>query len=137
MGVGENRAIVEKFFGHFDRFEMGEALAMLSDDATWWIVGLTELFPFAGNHSKADMAKIWGALGDFMPNGMETKIRGMIAEGDTVCVELESYGVAGDGRAYANRYHDVFVLRDGLIASVREYFDTQHVADMFLRPASK
>lgn len=133
MDVQENKVIVERFFHHFDKFEMVEALALLRDDATWWIIGTPELFPFAGAHTKTEMADIWGALGKFMPNGMETKIRGMIAEGDTVSVELESHGIASDGRAYSNRYHDVLVVRNGAIVEVREYFDTQHVADMFLR----
>tara|TARA_R110000782_G_scaffold78276_9_gene155644 strand:- start:74653 stop:75054 length:402 start_codon:yes stop_codon:yes gene_type:complete len=133
MGAEQNKALVEKFFGHFDRFEMDEALAMLKDDATWRIMGTPEIFPFAAVHTKAGMANIWATLGQFMPNGMETKICGMIAEGNHVSVELVSHGTAADGRIYNNHYHDVFVIEDGAIVEVREYFDTQHVADMFLR----
>ncbi len=133
MAAEQNKAVVEKFLGHFDRFEMDEALSLLKEDATWQIMGTPELFPFAGVHTKADMANIWGTLGEFMPNGMDTKICGLIADGDRVSVELESHGVAHDGRVYNNHYHDIFVVRDGAIIEVREYFDTQHVADMFLR----
>lgn len=132
MGVEQNRAIVKKFFNHFDRFEMSEALAMLKDDATWRIMGTPETFPFASDHTKVDMANIWGSLGDFLPNGMSTRICGMIAEDDKVAVELESNGLARDGRVYNNHYHNVFVIRDGMIVEVREYFDTQHVANIFL-----
>lgn len=132
MGVEQNRAVVEKFINHFDRFEMSEALAMLKDDASWQIMGTPATFPFASTHTKADMANIWSSLGDFLPNGMSTRICGMIADGDKVAVELESNGVARDGRVYNNHYHDVFVIRDDMIVEVREYFDTQHVANMFL-----
>jgi ketosteroid isomerase-like protein len=34
------------------------------------------------------------------------------------------------GKAYDNSYLAVFELRDGRIAQVREYADTQHIADV-------
>ena len=50
----------------------------------------------------------------------------MIAEGEKVAVELESYGELRSGRVYNNEYHMLLTTRGGKISAVREYHDTQH-----------
>ena len=60
----------------------------------------------------------------------KVRIVGMVAEGDTVAAEVRSEMHFGD-RVYANEYHDLFVIRDGLIVHGREYFDTGKVAAFF------
>jgi ketosteroid isomerase-like protein len=57
------------------------------------------------------------------------------AEGDRVALEATSHAVnAANGRVYDNRYHHLFVLRDGLIVELREYQDTLHVYDVWMAP---
>lgn len=57
------------------------------------------------------------------------------AEGDRVALEATSSAVnAANGRRYDNRYHHLFVLRDGRIAELREYQDTLHVYDVWMAP---
>jgi ketosteroid isomerase-like protein len=60
----------------------------------------------------------------------KVEIIGIIAEGNTVAAEVRSEMHFGD-RVYANEYHDLFVIRDGLIVHGREYFDTSKVAAFF------
>jgi hypothetical protein len=46
-------------------------------------------------------------------------------------LEWRVTGIASaTGRGYDNSYCGVFVIRDGQIAEVREYLDSQHVADV-------
>jgi len=41
--------------------------------------------------------------------------------------------VLANGRVYDNEYHMLITLRDGRIAAVKEYYDTQHVWDTWYR----
>jgi uncharacterized protein len=60
----------------------------------------------------------------------KVEILRIIAEGDTVAAEIRSEMHFGE-RVYANDYHDLFVLRDGLIVHGREYLDMDKVAAFF------
>ncbi len=61
----------------------------------------------------------------------------MTAEGDRVSVESETYGIVESSRkVYNNKYHYLFTLRDGKVANVREYMDTQRVFDILATPGS-
>ena len=39
--IEENKAVVVQFWQHFSKSDFDAALALLSDDATWWIAGTT------------------------------------------------------------------------------------------------
>jgi len=54
-------------------------------------------------------------------------VKGMVAEGDKVAVEVESLGTLRNGRVYNNEYHTLLTIRDDKICAVREYLDTFHV----------
>jgi len=56
-----------------------------------------------------------------------------LTEGDRVSAEVVSHGVLANGRVYDNEYHMLITLRDGRIAAVKEYYDTQHVWDTWYR----
>lgn len=49
----------------------------------------------------------------------------MLCEGDTVVLEERMQATLANGRPYDNDYCFFFELRDGRIARVREYMDTQ------------
>jgi uncharacterized protein len=51
--------------------------------------------------------------------------RSRYCEGDTVIVELRIQALLANGRKYDNDYCFIFELRDGRIARMREYMDTQ------------
>jgi ketosteroid isomerase-like protein len=66
---------------------------------------------------------------------MPMTIKGMVAEGDKVAVEVVGDGRLRDGRRYQNEYHFLLTVRDGKVVAVREYLDTQHVvATWFASP---
>ena len=52
----------------------------------------------------------------------------VLTEGDQVVAEWTSRATARGGAAYDNRNIGIFTVRDGKIAAVREYTDTQHAA---------
>ncbi len=99
----------------------------MADDATWWIAGKPDRQPAAGAHSKEQIARLFRNMAGRLENGMKMTVKGLIAEGDKVAVEAESYGELQNGRIYNQEYHFLMTIRDGKVSAVREYLDTQHV----------
>ena len=56
---------------------------------------------------------------------LKTHARRFIAEGDIVVVEARGQNVTRDGRPYENNYCYVFEFRDGRVAALTEYADTE------------
>lgn len=133
MSIEQNKQFVTQFLAKFGRADIKSVLGDMSEDCTWWIGGKPELFPLAGTKSKAEMAELLGSLVPPMKNGLEMRLKAMTAEGERVAAEVESYGENPDGSIYNNEYHFLFVIRDGKMAQVKEYLDTQHTFAVFLQ----
>lgn len=117
--VESAKHVVARFLAAVEQGDEAVIDALQAPDCTWWIVGQGEM-------SRAD----YNAAVRTMLLTAETRtvaLVGMIAEGDTVAAEIRSEMHFGD-RVYRNAYHDLFVVRDGLIVHGREYFDTAAVA---------
>ena len=54
----------------------------------------------------------------------------MVAEGDAVAMETESYGEHVSEKAYNNFYHMLVKIRDGRITLLKKYLDTEMVTDV-------
>jgi ketosteroid isomerase-like protein len=113
------KQIVTRFLKAVEQGDEATIEALQAPDCTWWIVG-------HGAMSRADYTE---AVKSMLLTAQSRKVEivGMIAEGDTVAAEVRSEMHFGD-RVYRNEYHDLFVIRDGLIVHGREYFDTAAVA---------
>ena len=57
MSTADNKALVTKFWEAFSASKFDDALAMLSDDATWWVAGTTAL---SGKYTKPEFAALLG-----------------------------------------------------------------------------
>jgi uncharacterized protein (TIGR02246 family) len=98
-------------------------------DATWWVHGS---LPLAGlkQGREAIMDFLTGAGGLYEPGTQRFSFGDITAEGDRAVLEWNVTGVAAaTGRTYDNDYCGVFVVRNGRIAAVREYLDTQHAGE--------
>jgi ketosteroid isomerase-like protein len=133
MSIEQNKKVAAEFFSRIDANDVPGVLALLAEDATYWIAGDKAVTPSAGEHDKNGMSKLFHVMGKALGNGLRMTIKGMTAEGDRVAVEAESLGELTNGRVYRQKYHILMVVRDGRIASVREYLDTQHVYDVWFR----
>jgi len=132
MNTEKSREIVLAFADRFARGNMAAALALLADDATWWVAGQPGHFALAGQRGKAELPALFQWIGTALPAGVEVTIRGVTAEGGRVALEVEARGVSAGGGNYCNQIHFLFEVRDGHIYSVREYLDTQHVQDVLV-----
>lgn len=134
MSCEDNKKIVEKFLDRMSRMDLDGVLAMMSDDAKWWVAGKPAEFPIAGMKTKQEMARILAPMGAQLKSPAIVTVFGMIAEGDKVAVEAESNAVAANGRVYNNQYHFLVEIRDGKITLFKEYNDTLHVKTVFMDP---
>ena len=117
-----NKDIVRRFLHAVETGDLEVIEALQAADCTWWVLG-------GGDLSRAAYTDaVKGML--LTASTRKLEIIGMVAEGDSVAVELRSEMHFGE-RVYANEYHDLFVVRDGLIVHGREYFDTAKVAAFF------
>jgi uncharacterized protein len=129
MSLDANKRLVREFLDHYAHARYDAALAMLAPDARWWIPGHPQEFPAAGWADKATVERRLAANLKLLPHGIEIITGDMTAEGDRVAVEAESKAKLADGTLYHNRYHFLFVVRDGRIHAVKEYLDTLHVVN--------
>jgi hypothetical protein len=108
--------------------------AMVTDDMTWFVPGLVARVPYAGLFSFDEILPalegFLGSLDTFSFTVVDT-----IAEGESVAVEAQSHGVL-NGVTYRNSYMMQYKLRDGRIASLKEYLDQSSVAEYMDRVAA-
>lgn len=133
MSTEHNKQIAREFFERLDRRDIDGAVAMLSEDATYWIAGRRETIPSAGTQTKPQIARIFRLMDEQIEGGLRLRVTGAIAEGDQVALLMESHGRLRNGRVYENSYHIHVTVRDERIAAIREYLDTQHVFDVWFR----
>jgi ketosteroid isomerase-like protein len=121
--IEDNKAAVRAFFDTVNTHGLIAGVETLADDATWWAPGETR--------SKAVMIERVASVGDIFAEPFQMTPGTMTAEGDRVAAEATSIGHLRNGSTYANTYHFLFTVRDGVITSVREHNDTRHAAEIF------
>jgi ketosteroid isomerase-like protein len=132
MSIEENRKIATDFFRRYDAGDIPGALALMSEDCSYWLAGKPGSNATAGRaHSKAEMADVFRRMGEAMTGPLRMSVKGTVAEGDKVAVEATSRGELRNGRVYEQEYHVLMTIRDGKIAAAREYMDTQHVQSIW------
>lgn len=131
MSTKDNKRLVEEFCGHFARSEISDVLAMMADQATWWVNGIPHLFAGSGIKTKSEMAAIWPGLYARLEGALEMTVTGMVAEDDHVAAEVRSHAVTKTGKVYENEYLLLFLIRDGKIVRVKEYTDPMHAVEIF------
>lgn len=126
-----NKQTVARFLELFSSGAVKETMAMMTDDATWWVAGT---MPISGTYSKAQFEKLLSGVLDACTGPIRIEPRLWTAEGDRVALEAESFVDTRNGRKYNNLYHFLFRVRDGKVASVREYLDTMHANAVLCSP---
>jgi ketosteroid isomerase-like protein len=134
MSTERNKQLTAELFERFAHRDIAGVLGRMSDDLSYWIAGKPGTVPTRGTWNKKQMARLFENMMAGLEGGLAMTVKGMIAEGDRVAVELEGRGTLKNGRVYENEYHILLTFRDGKVCAVREYLDTQHVYDTWFRP---
>jgi ketosteroid isomerase-like protein len=98
MDSEANKTIARRFVERIDARDLDGALALLSDDATYWILGRKDAIPSAGPHRKEGIARIFRLMDEQLKDGLRMRTTGSIAEGDKVALEAVSRGELRNGR---------------------------------------
>jgi ketosteroid isomerase-like protein len=120
-----SRAVVRDYLASLQKGDIDALRASFTPDATWSLRGdLPVSGTWTGPTEILDgfLAAMVDRLDTSKPFTQE--VRGIVADGDTVVAEWTSRATTRDGHPYENDYAVVFVVRDGKVAAVREYFDT-------------
>jgi len=130
MGIEKNKQTIEKYFQAVNRADKDAILGFLTDD-----------FIFKGMGRHPDWMRYQWSREAFAdaPRDMSTKMKkpivmnllGMIAEGDRVAVQADSYAEMNNGKVYDNAYHFVFKFAGEKIREVLEYCCTYTVYEVF------
>jgi ketosteroid isomerase-like protein len=108
----------------------------VGEDATWSLIARAADYPYEPEYTKASYRKLVEGSGAEFPTGLRFTITGTTAERDRVALEAESYGHHRSGALYNNRYHLMVLLAGGKIATVREYLDSGHAAEVLKNASS-
>lgn len=128
-----NKEIIREFLEVFSRGDVSGVVDRLHDDATWWVSGTMQ--GLSDTYTKKQMGELLkGVTTVYKQGALQIKPLTMIAEDNFVATEAESYAELNNGRVYRNLYHFLFEIADGKVLRVKEYMDTQHAYDTFLKP---
>ncbi|HWU06174.1 MAG TPA: nuclear transport factor 2 family protein [Streptomyces sp.] len=102
---------------------------LLAPDVEYTIMGYE--LPGAGTMDReATLKQLPAVLGLFADDSPRVEITQLIVEGSWVVAEAQGTGSFRDGTVYENRYSTTYEVVDGRIRTVREYMDTQHMANL-------
>jgi len=123
----KNKQLVLDFMEALSRGDVDAVINAYAEDGKVWTSGTTLI---SGTKTKDEIREGTAAIMDVFPEGITFTVIAMTAEGERVAVEAESYGKHVSGRTYTNKYHFLFVFRDGKLVHLKEYMDTEPVTDI-------
>ncbi len=122
-----NKQLVHEFFAAMNAGDVPAIVAAYADDGYLETMGRTLI---SGKFTRAQIQGAAGQIYQVFPQGIEFTIDALTAEGERVAVEAHSRGRHVSGRIYTNEYHFLFVFRDGKLAVLKEYMDSERVTEI-------
>ena len=122
MSAEESRRVALQWVQYLIENRLDGIMALGAPDATWWVSGQKETFPYAGSYPYAERENQMKEVFKDKKSSTFT-IRGITTEGDTVVIEGSPRFEVQDGRVYENDVVLKFVIKDGKVQSLREYID--------------
>ena len=122
-----NKAVVLDFIDAMSTGNAARADTCLAPDAFTEAKGYGK---FAGVRQRETMIGTIDAFNRMLPAGLNVEIKSVTTGGNTVVVEFEGNATTRDGKAYKNQYCMVFMLADGKIRQVNEYFCNVHANEV-------
>jgi ketosteroid isomerase-like protein len=125
---------LEYIFGETAKGNGQPFLDALADDAEWAIIGSTG-WSKTYRGKTAILRDLIAPLRRALAPPLKTHALHMIAEGNMVAVQGHGENMTREGRRYENTYCWVFAFRDGRVASITEYADTELIRSVLGDPA--
>ena len=127
MSTQENVQIVKGFFAAMGRGDKQGLLALAAEDIEWMIPG--EGWPLAGRHrGHAELAAVLQKASEELETTYP-KPPEFVAQGDRVLVIGSATGkIKATNKPFKDDWVFAITVRDGKVANIREYIDTQALA---------
>jgi uncharacterized protein len=126
MSTNENLRVAQDFFQAMG--DLPRLLSLTADDVEWIIPGVG--WPLAGTHRGRDGIE---ALLQTASGQVETEFPAplqFVADGDRVMVEGLATGlIKATNKKFEDRFVFALTIRDGKVSLIREYVDTQALAN--------
>lgn len=130
MSTESNKKIVQLFYDAGNRGDMDTCFGLIADDIKWTNMGTTSLSgTYAGK--AALMEELLGPLFGQLKQGIHMEVQRMVAEGDYVVAQTSGTAETLDGRPYNNSYCWIIRVKDGKLAEVTEFLDTELASSVF------
>ena len=135
MSIEKNIQTVKDFFAAIGRGDREALLALVAEDIEWIIPG--EDWPLAGTYrGHAGLADLLETASKSIETSTEP--REFVAQGDRVHVVGFARGkIKATNKTFEDHWIFAITLREGRLASIREYIDTQALARAAQRDASR
>ena len=117
------RRLIREFFATIARGEVPDTL--VTPDMTFWSVN-------SGLADRARFALGMKALASIFGGTLTYEIDAFTAEDDRIVAEIRSHGTLVSGEAFANTHVFLFHIRDGRVASAKEYMNQFAVREKIL-----
>jgi ketosteroid isomerase-like protein len=130
MSLKDNKQVVTRFFDAVMRADIPTLSDLLAPNAEYWVAPSTL---FSGTYTRQAMLDLMPEYFGSMEGNMTFTVGEMTAEEDRVSVMAQGHARMKSGKEYANTYHFLFRVQGGKLILVKEYFDSQHVNEIFGR----
>ena len=126
QGLEANKDAVRSLLAALTDRRYGEAAALMTPDATWWMLSRRKAIPIViwlkGYESQTE---------PLFPAGLRLEPSAFTAEADRVAVQAQGIGTTAAGHEYHNDFHFLFEFEGVLIRAAWEYGDTVHAQQVF------
>lgn len=112
-----SRKIALEYLIRVSSGEIDSALELVDENAKVW-------FPDKGNMNREELRDILKYAKSCFVDRISLVPYGITAEDERVAVEVKGDAALKSGAVYDNRYHFLFIVKNGLIVDLREYLDT-------------
>src|SRR5277367_3680445 len=127
MSIEKNIQVVKDFFAAMGSYNEQDLLALAAEDIEWIIPG--EGWPLAGTHrGHAELAAVLQKASEEVEMTYPTPPE-FLAQGDRVLVVGVATGkIKATNKPFKDEWVFDITVRDGKVAKIREYIDTQAMA---------
>ena len=133
MSETQNTKVVQDAYAAFGRGDIATLLGYMTDDIAWQpVIGTAKHVPFSGERKgKAGVAEFFKQVSE-TEEFQQFEPREFVAQGDTV-VAIGHYRAVtkSTGKTFDSPFVMVFTLRDGKVASFREFSDSAAINAAF------
>ncbi|WP_408598475.1 nuclear transport factor 2 family protein [Pseudomonas sp. PLMAX] len=112
-----SRKIALEYLIRVSSGEIDSALELVDENAKVW-------FPDKGDMNREELRDILKYAKSCFVDRISLVPYGITAEDERVAVEVKGDAALKSGAVYDNRYHFLFIVKNGLIVDLREYLDT-------------